>query len=214
MKKKIADFDAVLVRIRETALVSKPSDTVKFILKETGMEILYSGGGPASAKGSGVAMEDEERLENLGELITLATKYDDFEPEEAVHRLLEDAALASDQDSMSHNKTENVVRLMTVHASKGLEFENVFITGLEDGLFPHKPMDSVETSEHKEEERRLFYVALTRAKKRLFLSYASVRTIFGSRQVNAPSEYIADIDEDLVEKEIDSGKGVGKIIYF
>lgn len=205
MKAKIANFEATLVRIREKALVSKPSDTVKFILKESGMENKLSLGGE----------EEEDQLENLHELVTLASKYDPLPPEEGIQRMLEDAALASDQDSIMHKKDGDMVRLMTIHAAKGLEFDTVFITGLEDGLFPHKAMDGGETNEHKEEERRLFYVALTRAKKRLFITYTSIRTIFGSRQINAPSEFLGDIPEDLIEKEADSGtEKRGKIIYF
>lgn len=100
---------------------------------------------------------------------------------------------------------------MTVHASKGLEFEYVFITGLEDGLFPHQRQNESKTSEDSEEERRLFYVALTRARRKLFLSFANFRTIFGSRNINAPSEFISDIPADLLEKE---GEASGiKTIY-
>lgn len=206
MKKKVADFEALLSRIRECALTKKPTETVKFIIKETGIEHSFSLGGE----------EEKERLENVRELVTLASKYDDLPQEEGIARLLEDAALASDQDSIMHkqeNGERSLVRLMTVHASKGLEFRAVFVAGLEDGLFPHRSFDSSDTSkEHGEEERRLFYVAITRAKERLFLTSASVRTIFGSRQVNTPSEFLFDISEDLIEKEERSGGG-GKIIY-
>jgi len=205
-KKKIADFESLLVRIKEAAMQKKPSDTIKYILKETGMENGLSLGGE----------EEQERIENLYELVTLATKYDVFSPEEGIQKLLEDAALASDQDSLMHKNNTSRVRLMTVHAAKGLEFETVFITGLEDGLFPHRSFGESEVSEdHKEEERRLFYVAITRAKKRLFLSYASVRTIFGSRNITVPSEFLNDIPEDLIETEEtrEKGFGVGKIVY-
>jgi DNA helicase-2/ATP-dependent DNA helicase PcrA len=102
---------------------------------------------------------------------------------------------------------------MTVHASKGLEFQAVFVTGLEDGLFPHRSFGSSDTSrDQNEEERRLFYVAITRAKELLFLTSASIRTIFGSRQVNTPSEFLSDISEEFIEKEERSGGG-GKIVY-
>ena len=97
-------------------------------------------------------------------------------------------------------KEVNGVKLMTVHASKGLEFKYVFITGLEDGLFPHQKDSETKSAEDREEERRLFYVALTRAKEKLFLSFTNFRTIFGSRQINAPSEFISDIPADLLEK--------------
>jgi DNA helicase-2/ATP-dependent DNA helicase PcrA len=89
-----------------------------------------------------------------------------------------------------------------VHAAKGLEFPYVFVTGLEQDLFPHRRMSAGSVSkEDEEEERRLFYVAVTRAKKKLFLSYASVRTIFGQRQVNLPSEFLGDIEDEYLETE-------------
>ena len=93
------------------------------------------------------------------------------------------------------------IKLMTVHAAKGLEFKYVFITGLEDGLFPHQGYGEIKTLEDSEEERRLFYVAVTRARSKLFLSFANFRTIFGARIINTPSEFISDIPADLLEKE-------------
>ena len=91
---------------------------------------------------------------------------------------------------------------MTVHASKGLEFDYVFITGLEEGLFPHERMGETSvTTDQKEEERRLFYVALTRARNKIYLSYTQTRTIFGSRQMNIPSEFIFDVADEFLEKE-------------
>ena len=163
-----------------------------------------------------------ERLENIKELATLALKYDNLKDGMGIEKLLEDASLASDQDSLMINtphpspllgkeRENNAVKLMTVHASKGLEFKYVFITGLEDGLFPHQRNNEMKSSEDKEEERRLFYVALTRAKEKLFLSFTNFRTIFGSRQINTPSEFIGDIPNDILEKE---GEGSGiKTIY-
>ena len=105
---------------------------------------------------------------------------------------------------------------MTVHASKGLEFKYVFITGLEDGLFPARlAMRSVAGGPHQdrdeEEERRLFYVAVTRARSKLFLSFANFRTIFGSRNINTPSEFISDIPANILEKESETS-GI-KTIY-
>ena len=150
--------------------------------------------------------EDIERLENIKELATLALKYDSLENGLGVEKLLEDASLASDQDSLmitrekTKDKQSGGVKLMTVHAAKGLEFDYVLITGLENGLFPHQRQNEAEGFD-SEEERRLFYVALTRAKEKLFLSFANFRTIFGSRNINAPSEFISDIPADLLEKE-------------
>ena len=167
---------------------------IKFVVKKSGIEAELGSDGE----------EGIERLENIKELATLALKYDSLEGSQGTEKLLEDASLASDQDSLmitnERKKEMNAVKLMTMHASKGLEFKYVFITGLEDRLFPHeKSSETIDMD--SEEERRLFYVAVTRAKEKLFLSFANFRTIFGSRQINAPSEFISDIPADLLEKE-------------
>ncbi|MFA5997196.1 MAG: UvrD-helicase domain-containing protein [Candidatus Paceibacterota bacterium] len=190
-QKRVADFWALLESIREYALIEKTSNLIKFVSEKSGIE---------GSLRAGNKDDDNERLENIHELVTLATKYDILPPEEAVEKLLGDAALASDQDSMM--KSSKAVKMMTVHAAKGLEFPYVFVTGLEQDLFPHKRMgQGPQSKEDSEEERRLFYVAITRAKKKLYLSYASVRTIFGQRQVNLPSEFLGDIDDSLTECE-------------
>jgi DNA helicase II / ATP-dependent DNA helicase PcrA len=139
------------------------------------------------------AKDGDERLGNLQELINLATKYDNEKPPEGIEKLLEEAALQSDQDELEEEQA--AVSLMTVHASKGLEFDAVFVTGMEQGLFPSTREDE---KRDPEEDRRLFYVALTRAKKRLFLSYASERMKYGSREYTVPSEFIEDIDQRLI----------------
>ena len=203
MQLKIDNFYKILEEIKEKISGSasggensKASEVIKFTVKRTGIETELSSG----------TEEDLERLENIKELATLALKYDELKDGIGIEKLLEDASLASDQDSIMHNQEkkkgqDNMVKLMTVHASKGLEFKYVFITGLEDGLFPHQKQNEAETAEDSEEERRLFYVALTRAKEKLFLSYANFRTIFGSQQINASSEFISDIPADILEKE-------------
>jgi DNA helicase-2/ATP-dependent DNA helicase PcrA len=204
MKIKIENFYQTLEQIKEKIKTEKASSVIKFAVKKSGLESELSEG----------TEEDLEKLENIKELATLALKYDELKEGAGIEKLLEDASLASDQDSImhkeekekrkensAHSTSSGQVKLMTVHASKGLEFENVFVTGLEDGLFPHEKRNETKTGEDQEEERRLFYVALTRAKKKLFLSFADFRTIFGSRQINAPSEFIGDIPGDLIEKE-------------
>ena len=197
---KIDNFYQILEEIKEKIETAKASEVIKFVVKKSGIEQELLNGGE----------EDIERLENIKELATLALKYDNLENGAGIEKLLEDGALASDQDSLMINESKserglpslkNGVKLMTVHASKGLEFKYVFVTGLEDGLFPHERQNERQTGEDREEERRLFYVALTRAKEKLFLSFANFRTIFGSRQINAPSEFISDIPADLLEKE-------------
>ncbi|MBI5798626.1 MAG: ATP-binding domain-containing protein, partial [Candidatus Yonathbacteria bacterium] len=192
-RKRVADFWALLASIKEFALTEKTSKLIQFVSEKSGIENSLKTGSD----------EDGDRLENIHELVTLATKYDILPPEEAVEKLLGDAALASDQDSMM--KSSRAVKLMTVHAAKGLEFPYVFVTGLEQDLFPHRRMGAgPKSKEDSEEERRLFYVAITRAKKKLYLSYASIRTIFGQRQVNAPSEFLSDIADEYTEHELGS----------
>lgn len=172
----------------ETQLTTRPlAEALRYTLTHTGIEAHLKNGGE----------EGLERLENLRELVTLATGYHEYEPEEAVERFLEDAALQSDQDELKNKEEEDAVRLMTVHAAKGLEFPYVFITGLEEGLFPHERLSDERMDE--EEERRLFYVALTRAEKKVFLTFALLRTIFGAQRVNMPSSFLHDISASLID---------------
>ncbi len=200
MQIKINKFYLLLDSIREYMDGHTASETIKFVLEKSGLEEELKNGGELEL----------ERLENVKELVTLALKYDTH-GEESIDMLLTDASLASDQDSLLHTKGEGV-RLMTVHASKGLEFKYVFITGLEQDLFPHAGIGGKNKSD-QEEERRLFYVALTRAEHKLFLSYASVRTIFGMRQVTSPSEFLSDIPDYLINiEENHYGKG-DRIVY-
>lgn len=187
---KVEAFEQMMVDIADEARTKKLSETLKFIIARTGIEMDLKKGGTE---------EDLERLENLRELVSLAIRYDDKNPEDSIEALLEDAALQSDQDEIKEKEEKDAVRLMTVHAAKGLEFPYVFITGLEEGLFPHERLDQKGVDE--EEERRLFYVALTRAGKKLWLTYAHSRMIFGSSRVNIPSSFLADIDSELLQME-------------
>lgn len=187
-QKKVSDFKGVLNAIKTTALKEKPSETIRFAVQKSGLEMKLN---PPAGGGT---EEERERLENIKELATLASKYDALDPEEGIERLLEDAALATDQDSLEKNY--NAVKLMTVHASKGLEFDYVFITGLEEGLFPHQKIGE---DADEEEERRLFYVALTRARKKVFLTHAVMRTIYGSQTMQMASQFIEDIGTDFLE---------------
>lgn len=190
MKTKLSNFRNLMKEIEKISREKKPSETISFIIKRSGLEEEWREGGD----------EGQARLENAYELSNFASRYDNLSPEEGVLNFLADAALQSDQDEMKDEV--KAVRLMTVHASKGLEFDVVFIAGLEDGLFPYQEMDEENTSpEEQEEERRLFYVAITRARKKVFLSYVQTRTLFGRKQVNIPSEFIFDIPESLMEEE-------------
>ncbi len=184
-QKKVAEFRASLKEIGHALETKKASDAIRSALAISGLSRLYERGGA----------EEAERRENLRELVTVATKYDILPAPTGIERLIEEAALQSDQDELDQKKEG--VKLMTIHAAKGLEFDTVFVTGLEDGLFPHERNESDRTDD--EEERRLFYVALTRAKRKAYLTYAITRRIFGTRSVNEPSEFMTEIDPALVE---------------
>lgn len=189
IKIKLNNFKNLIGRIKNFALQNPPSKTIIFIAQEAGLN-----------ENLEKSEEGLERIENIKELSVLAARYDKMNFEEGIEKLLEDTSLASDQDSEKEEK--DGVRLMTIHAAKGLEFAYVFITGLEEGLFPHdRNRDENVSDEEAEEERRLFYVALTRAKKKLFLSYAQTRTIFGSRGSNIPSEFLLEIPDEFLERE-------------
>lgn len=188
MQSKVAKFMRTLESIRNAAETQKPSDLVMTAIEESGIGAMYRGGDE----------EDSERLGNIFEVVSIAKRYDVFEGIEGVTEFLQDIALEGEQDRM---KSDNSVRLMTVHASKGLEFDYVFISGMEQDLFPSKRSSENESQEAREEERRLFYVALTRAAKKVYLSHAAMRTIFGQRNYTSPSEFIDDIDSKLIESK-------------
>lgn len=138
-----------------------------------------------------------QRLENIKELRSVANQFPN------IYEFLETVSLVEtrqDKNIFSENYTEGKVNLMTIHSAKGLEFSVVFIVGMEEGIFPHSR--SIFDSGGIEEERRLAYVAITRAKERLYLSYASKRLLFGQKQSNPPSRFIMDIPENLLETKI------------
>lgn len=205
---KLQAFWKVIDEIKEKIDRSLPSEVVLEIIKKSGMEEKYKADG------------DEEALERLGniyELVTLATEYDKYGEVDGINKFLEEASLVSDQDTDTQEVDR--VKLMTIHASKGLEFDYVFITGLEDDLFPSKKIfDKKPSAEESEEERRLFYVALTRARKKLFLTNAKNRMLYGKRQMQFRSEFLDDIPEGLAVEEEEyfegSGDGHEKIVVY
>ncbi|KKW23993.1 MAG: ATP-dependent DNA helicase PcrA [Candidatus Kaiserbacteria bacterium GW2011_GWC2_52_8b] len=184
VRAKIAAFRELLAKIKYAAETLPPFEAIRFTLEASGMEAMLKND----------TEEGIERLENVRELVNLATRYSDLPPREGIEKLLEEAALQSDQDEIEDVRSS--VSLMTVHAAKGLEFDCVFVTGLEQGLFPSIRQAS-EGERDEEEERRLFYVALTRAKRLLYLSYASERAKWGQRERTMPSEFFEDIDPRL-----------------
>ena len=189
---KVAAFEKILQELNITAQTAQPSGFVKAVIEKSGMADALRKEGE----------DGEERLLNIQELATLASRHDEQEGMEGISNFLAEAALAGDQDEMDRDEKKKGVILMTVHAAKGLEFNTVFVTGLEEGLFPHEAREDENRDE--EEERRLFYVAITRAKQRLILTLARVRRIYGTDFFSEPSSFIREIDQSLIEyKESD-----------
>jgi ATP-dependent DNA helicase PcrA len=145
--------------------------------------------------------QDMSRIENLQEFISVAQEFDKNNEEKTLEAFLEGIALVSDIDTVKED--EHAVIIMTMHSAKGLEFPVVFIGGMEQGIFPH--LQSMGDEDEMEEERRLCYVGITRAKEKLYLSYAFERTLFGRTQCNAVSDFLREIPgrciEGMEEKE-------------
>ena len=149
--------------------------------------------------------EGAARVDNIEELLNAIMEFSDKQVDEVtgeqnevtLNKFMEDVALLSDQDKKD-DENADYVTLMTIHSAKGLEFPYVYIVGLEENLFPG--IQSLSTREELEEERRLFYVALTRAEKKLVLSYAESRYRWGNMTLSEPSRFIEEIDESLIER--------------
>ncbi|MBI5045576.1 MAG: UvrD-helicase domain-containing protein [Candidatus Niyogibacteria bacterium] len=186
-KTLLQNFEEIIQSIGDAAATKPASEVTRAAIEKSGYANFLRDG----------TEEGAMRLANIQELVSLSKKYDIFPSPAGIEELLADAALMSDQDTLKER--EKAVKLMTVHAAKGLEFKTVFVAGMEEGLFPHNMMGGGSDPLKAEEERRLFYVALTRAEENLFLSYAIFRTIFGSRQINKPSRFLEDIPPELTE---------------
>lgn len=140
-------------------------------------------------------IEAETRIENLEELLTVAMEFEKEEAENSLAEFLEGITLSSDADEVDENQDK--VTLMTLHSAKGLEFPVVFLVGMEEGIFPG--YKSIQEEAELEEERRLCYVGMTRAKQNLFLTCARTRTIFGSTSCNAVSRFMKEVPKDMLE---------------
>jgi DNA helicase II / ATP-dependent DNA helicase PcrA len=181
----IVKFSEFIIRMAELKNKLPIADFIQKVFIESGYEKYLLDG----------TEEGEMRNENVRELLTVAKKYEDYESEEALNLFLEEVALVSDTDNIDQNKES--VHLMTLHSAKGLEFGVVFIAGLEEGILPHSR--SMLNSSEMEEERRLMYVGITRAKEKVYLLFTSERNIFGSTQINPPSRFLDDIPKHLIE---------------
>ena len=139
--------------------------------------------------------KSEDRKNNVQELSSMLIKYQEEDDEFSLNEFLEDVALVSDIDS--YNEDDDCVVLMTIHSAKGLEFPVVFIPGLEEGIFPGN--QSLYSDEELEEERRLAYVGITRAREKLYLINSRQRMLYGTTQRNMPSRFVREIDSDIIE---------------
>jgi DNA helicase-2/ATP-dependent DNA helicase PcrA len=142
--------------------------------------------------------QDETRVENLAELEAVCREYEEANPDGTLADFLEQVSLVADTDEIPDaDESGGVVTLMTLHTAKGLEFPVVFLTGMEDGVFPH--LRSLDDQQELEEERRLAYVGITRARSRLFVSRAVVRAAWGAPSFNPPSRFLEEVPGELVE---------------
>ncbi len=180
----LAGFAELIRRLRDRIGILPLPELLDAVLEQSGYRAMLADG----------SEEGEERWANLLELRSVTTRYDDLSPEDALDRLLEETALVADQDSYAGEK--DAVTLITLHAAKGLEFPVVFIAGMEEGVFPHSR--ALEDEKELEEERRLAYVGITRAKRRLFLSNAWRRATWGMGQMSVPSRFLLEIPAELM----------------
>jgi DNA helicase-2/ATP-dependent DNA helicase PcrA len=193
--KGLLQFSELLHGLATRAAEAPPSELIQHVLEKSGYltELIAAG-----------TDEAEDRRRNLNELVNAALQYQEENDEGSLDDFLASAALASDADSK--DTEQNRVTLMTLHASKGLEFPVVFLVGMEQGLFPS--YRSLEDPAAMEEERRLCYVGITRAKERLFLSHASERRLWGGmREPAVPSVFLSELPESLVQGDLPRSGG-------
>jgi len=191
----LLQFSELIQDLQRRSQEVPPSELVQRVMEQSGYvaELIADG-----------SDEAEDRRRNLNELVNAALQYQEENEEGSLEDFLSGAALASDADSK--DTEQNRVTLMTLHASKGLEFPVVYLVGLEQGLFPS--YRSLEDPAALEEERRLCYVGITRAKERLFLSHASERRLWGGmREPAVPSVFLAELPEELVQGDIPRSGG-------
>jgi DNA helicase II / ATP-dependent DNA helicase PcrA len=185
----VQEFVTLVEELMAVAVADpSPADVLEAVLDKTRyVAELQASGDP----------QDEGRVENLEELVSVAREFEEARPDGTLGDFLEQVALVADADEVPDgDEGGGVVTLMTLHTAKGLEFPVVFLTGVEDGVFPH--MRTLGDPKELEEERRLAYVGITRAEQRLYLSRALVRSAWGSPSYNPASRFLEDIPADLV----------------
>ena len=199
-KGKELEFKKLIEDIKEKEKDLSLTELIDLILDKTGiLEELKSE----------KTLEADIRIENLNEFKSITKNFEERYGIISLEAFLEEISLVADMEE--HNENTDLITLMTIHSAKGLEFDNVFIIGMEEGLFPH--VNSMVSHEEIEEERRLCYVAVTRAKKYLELVNAKRRMIYGQESSNLPSRFINEIDEKNLDKEKDVSEKLIKEDY-
>lgn len=189
---KLAEFRQLMVDLRQMADYLSISELIEEVLKKSGYEEMLK---------IEKTLEAESRLENLQEFLSVAQNFEKESDEQTLVAFLTDLTLVSDLDTLEEVDELHQVTLMTLHSAKGLEFPVVFLIGMEEGLFPHSR--ALNDPEEMEEERRLAYVGITRAEKRLYLTRAQSRMLYGRFQNNPESRFLHELPETLLER---SGK--------
>ena len=187
-KGKELEFKKMIEEIKKEEKNLSLTELIDLVLDKTGM---------LEELKSEKTLEADIRIENLNEFKSITKTFEEKYGIISLEAFLEEISLVADMEE--HNNNTDLITLMTIHSAKGLEFDNVFIIGMEEGLFPHT--NSMVSHEEIEEERRLCYVAVTRAKKYLELINAKRRMIYGNDSANLPSRFINEIDEKNIEKE-------------
>lgn len=186
-KEKLEGFMGLIFTLVNEATELSVQGIIEAVLERTGYVVELE---------NSTDPQDQARLENIGELVSVAKEFMDTNPEGTLQDFLEQVALVNDVDSFEQE--ESKVTLMTLHAAKGLEFPVVFLAGLEEGLFPHSR--TLMNPEEVEEERRIAYVGITRAEEELYVSNATTRTVFGKTTGYLPSRFLKEIPSELVEE--------------
>ncbi len=198
--KSMEELAVLIENLRADALEKPVSELIRSVVEITGYGKMLAAAGE----------EEADRLDNIGELISSAAQYEQTSETPTLSGFLEDVALVSDVDK--YDETADAVVLMTIHSAKGLEFPIVFLPGMEEGLFPGR--QSIMQPEEIEEERRLAYVALTRAKKKLYITHVHDRMLNGSTQMNPLSRFAEEIPPELVDEQADTfGAPVKKVSF-
>ncbi|WP_300343624.1 DNA helicase PcrA [Nesterenkonia sp.] len=207
--KAIGSFVRMMDDVAALAASEQPSVVLEAVLEQSGM---------MAALRESKDLQDESRADNLGELVAVMKEYEATSEAPSLADFLEQVSLiadadaipsAGDEESQRLAAEQGQVTLMTLHTAKGLEFPVVFLTGMEHGVFPHQR--SMGDAEQLAEERRLAYVGLTRAEQRLYLTRAESRSLWGQVQYNPPSQFLADLPEELVEYSgVSTDRGGGR----